>query len=394
MNALIRLFVKDYKNVNKPAVRESYGKFASVVGIITNFVLFSIKLVAGLLSNSVSITADAVNNLSDSGSSLVTLVGFKISGKPADEQHPYGHARMEYISGLIVSFIIIFLGLQLVRSSIVKILHAEDLEFNLLTIAILVVSIFLKLWLCLFSRKIGKIIDSSTLFATAADSRNDILATSAVLISIIIYRITGYNLDGYIGTIVSIFIVISGVQIAIETVSPLLGKAPSKELVEKCYRKILSYEGIVGIHDLNIHNYGEGKCYASVHCEVSADQDIMVSHDIIDNIERDFLEEEGIHLVIHLDPVVLDDERTNALKDKVNELIMEISPDISMHDFRVSWGLTHSNLIFDIVIPYGMPQSDKEVVDNIKKKIEKLDPSYRSFVTVDHTYIPNLDDID
>lgn len=394
MNALIRLFVKDYKNVNKPAVRESYGKFASVVGIITNFVLFSIKLVAGLLSNSVSITADAVNNLSDSGSSLVTLVGFKISGKPADEQHPYGHARMEYISGLIVSFIIIFLGLQLVRSSIVKILHAEDLEFNLLTIAILVVSILLKLWLCLFSRKIGKIIDSSTLFATAADSRNDILATSAVLISIIIYRITGYNLDGYIGTIVSIFIVISGVQIAIETVSPLLGKAPSKELVEKCYRKILSYEGIVGIHDLNIHNYGEGKCYASVHCEVSADQDIMVSHDIIDNIERDFLEEEGIHLVIHLDPVVLDDERTNALKDKVNELIMEISPDISMHDFRVSWGLTHSNLIFDIVIPYGMPQSDKEVVDNIKKKIEKLDPSYRSFVTVDHTYIPNLDDID
>lgn len=394
LNALIRLFVKDYKNVNKPAVRESYGKFASVVGIITNFVLFSIKLVAGLLSNSVSITADAVNNLSDSGSSLVTLVGFKISGKPADEQHPYGHARMEYISGLIVSFIIIFLGLQLVRSSIVKILHAEDLEFNLLTIAILVVSILLKLWLCLFSRKIGKIIDSSTLFATAADSRNDILATSAVLISIIIYRITGYNLDGYIGTIVSIFIVISGVQIAIETVSPLLGKAPSKELVEKCYRKILSYEGIVGIHDLNIHNYGEGKCYASVHCEVSADQDIMVSHDIIDNIERDFLEEEGIHLVIHLDPVVLDDERTNALKDKVNELIMEISPDISMHDFRVSWGLTHSNLIFDIVIPYGMPQSDKEVVDNIKKKIEKLDPSYRSFVTVDHTYIPNLDDID
>jgi cation diffusion facilitator family transporter len=394
LNALIRLFVKDYKNVNKPAVRESYGKFASVVGIITNFVLFSIKLVAGLLSNSVSITADAVNNLSDSGSSLVTLVGFKISGKPADEQHPYGHARMEYISGLIVSFIIIFLGLQLVRSSIVKILHAEDLEFNLLTIAILVVSILLKLWLCLFSRKIGKIIDSSTLFATAADSRNDILATSAVLISIIIYRITGYNLDGYIGTIVSIFIVISGVQIAIETVSPLLGKAPSKELVEKCYRKILSYEGIVGIHDLNIHNYGEGKCYASVHCEVSADQDIMVSHDIIDNIERDFLEEEGIHLVIHLDPVVLDDERTNALKDKVNELIMEISPDISMHDFRVSWGLTHSNLIFDIVIPYGMPQSDKEVVDNIKKKIEELDPSYRAFVTVDHTYIQNLDDID
>lgn len=391
MNYLIRLFVKDYKNTGNPDVRQSYGKFAGIVGIIVNLVLFIIKIIAGLLSRSVSITADAVNNLSDSGSSLVTLVGFKISGKPADAEHPYGHARMEYISGLIVSFIIMFLGLQLVRSSITKILRPEDVEFGWLTVAILIISILLKLWYSLFSRRIGKAVSSATLIAASVDSRNDILATSAVLISIIIYRITGYNLDGYIGTAVSIFIVISGVKIVVETISTLLGIAPSRDLVEKCYRKLLSYEGIVGIHDLNIHNYGEGKCFASVHCEVSYDQDIMVSHDIIDNIERDFLEDEGIHLVIHLDPVVLDDERTNALKAKVNELIGEISPAISMHDFRVVWGVTHSNLIFDIVIPYDMP--DNEIAGKIKKKIEELDPTYRVFITVDHTYVPNLDDI-
>lgn len=391
MNPLIRHFVKDYENTGNPEVRRAYGKFASVVGVITNLVLFVIKVIAGLISKSVSITADAVNNLSDSGSSLVTLFGFKISGKPADEKHPYGHARMEYISGLIVAIIIMFLGLQLVSSSIAKIIRPENMEFSPLAAAILAVSILLKLWFSLFSRRIGKLVDSSTLIATSVDSRNDILATSAVLISIIINRITGYNLDGYIGTAVSLFIIISGVKIATETISTLLGSAPSRELVEKCYRKLLSYEGIVGIHDLNIHTYGEGNCFASVHCEVDYDQDIMVSHDIIDNIERDFLEEEGIHLVIHLDPVVLDDERTNALKDKVNALISEISPEISMHDFRVVWGLTHSNLIFDIVIPFGM--QDNEIVEKIKKRIEELDPSYRSFITVDHTYVPDIDDI-
>ncbi|NLM61782.1 MAG: cation transporter [Clostridiales bacterium] len=391
LNPLIRHFVKDYENTGNPEVRRAYGKFASVVGVITNLVLFVIKVIAGLISKSVSITADAVNNLSDSGSSLVTLFGFKISGKPADEKHPYGHARMEYISGLIVAIIIMFLGLQLVSSSIAKIIRPENMEFSPLAAAILAVSILLKLWFSLFSRRIGKLVDSSTLIATSVDSRNDILATSAVLISIIINRITGYNLDGYIGTAVSLFIIISGVKIATETISTLLGSAPSRELVEKCYRKLLSYEGIVGIHDLNIHTYGEGNCFASVHCEVDYDQDIMVSHDIIDNIERDFLEEEGIHLVIHLDPVVLDDERTNALKDKVNALISEISPEISMHDFRVVWGLTHSNLIFDIVIPFGM--QDNEIVEKIKKRIEELDPSYRSFITVDHTYVPDIDDI-
>lgn len=393
MSSLVRLFVKDYKNTEKPAVRESHGKFASVVGILANVFLFLIKLVAGLLSNSISITADAINNLTDSGSSVVTLMGFKISGKPADAQHPYGHARMEYISGLIVSFIIMFLGLQLILSSVKKILNPEESVLNLLTIAILLVSILIKLWLSIFFRKIGKTINSSSLIATSVDSRNDIIATSAVLASTVIEHFSGYNLDGYIGTGVSIFILISGLQVAIETISPLLGVVPSKELTEKFYRKILSYDGVIGIHDLTIHNYGEGKCFASVHCEVPADQDIMISHDIIDNIEQDFLEKENVHLVIHLDPVVLNDERTNLLKQDVENIIADISTQISMHDFRVAWGVTHSNLIFDIIVPFDMQENQEEIITEIKKRIELLDPSYRTKITVDHPFIPDIGDI-
>lgn len=393
MSSLFRLFIKDYKNTEKPAVRESHGKFASVVGILANVFLFLIKLVAGLLSNSISITADAINNLTDSGSSVVTLMGFKISGKPADAQHPYGHARMEYISGLIVSFIIMFLGLQLILSSVKKILNPEESVLNLLTIAILLVSILIKLWLSIFFRKIGKTINSSSLIATSVDSRNDIIATSAVLASTVIEHFSGYNLDGYIGTGVSIFILISGLQVAIETISPLLGVVPSKELTEKFYRKILSYDGVIGIHDLTIHNYGEGKCFASVHCEVPADQDIMISHDIIDNIEQDFLEKENVHLVIHLDPVVLNDERTNLLKQDVENIIADISTQISMHDFRVAWGVTHSNLIFDIIVPFDMQENQEEIITEIKKRIELLDPSYRTKITVDHPFIPDIGDI-
>ena len=393
MSALVRLFVKDYKNTEKPAVRESYGKLASIIGILANVFLFLIKLVAGLLSNSISITADAINNLTDSGSSVVTLVGFKISGKPADAQHPYGHARMEYVSGLIVSFIIMFLGLQLIKSSVLKIINPEELVFNLLTIVILLVSILIKLWLSIFFRRIGRTINSSSLIATSVDSRNDIIATSAVLVSAIIEHFSSYNLDGYIGTGVSIFILVSGIQIAIETISPLLGAVPSKELAENFYRKILSYDGVIGIHDLTIHNYGEGKCFASVHCEVPADQDIMISHDIIDNIERDFLEKENVHLVIHLDPVELNDERTNSLKLDIENLIEEISPSINIHDFRVVWGISHSNLIFDIIIPFDMQNSDEDIVAEINKRVGLLNPSYRTKITIDHPFIPEICDI-
>ena len=387
---LIRLFIKDRNNTENAKVRESYGKFAGIVGIATNFILFIIKIIAGTLFHSISITADAVNNLSDSGSSVVTLIGFKISGKPADAKHPYGHARMEYISGLIVSFAIVILGFQLVQTSVDKILHPQEAQFSWLTIDVLVVSIFIKLWQCLFYRKIGKTIDSSALIATSFDSRNDILATTSVLIAAVVTALTDYNLDGYMGVVVALFIMFSGGKLVMETVSPLLGTAPSEELVRRIYTKIQSYDGIVGLHDLSVHNYGVGKCFASVHCEVSAEQDIMVSHDIIDNIERDFLKEMDIHMVIHLDPVITDDDKTNELEAAVEKVIGRISDQIGMHDFRVVWGVTHSNLIFDIVVPFEFKMNDAELISLITDKVQDIDSSYRAVITVDHDYVPGF----
>ena len=388
-NLLIKLFVKDYNNTNNIHVRERYGKFAGIVGIASNFLLFLIKITVGALFHSISITADAVNNLSDSGSSIVTLIGFKISGKPADEKHPFGHARMEYISGLIVSFIILLVGLQLVQSSVNKIIHPEPAEFSIILIVVLSITILIKLWQFMFYRKIGRIIKSETLFATSADSRNDIFATSAVLAASIISRLTGFNLDGYIGLVVALLIIITGINLTRDTISPLLGTAPTKELVDLIYKKIMSYEGIIGLHDLAVHSYGPSKRYASVHCEVPAEQDIMISHDIIDNIERDFLKDLGIHLVIHLDPVITDDAKINDLKVKVKNLIEEISPDITMHDFRVVIGVTHSNLIFDVVVPYNCQYDDEELAELISEKIQEMDDKYRAVITVDHAYIPN-----
>lgn len=391
-NILIRFFIKDYENIANPRVRENYGKFASVIGIASNLLLFIIKITAGMLFNSISIVADAVNNLSDSASSVITLVGFKISGKPADEKHPYGHARMEYISGLIVSFIIIFLGLQLIVSSVDKIRDPQMAEFSILSVAILIIAILIKLWQCIFYRNMGKKINSMTLVATSVDSRNDILSTSAVLAAAIITRLTGFNLDGYMGAIVAILIIISGIKLVSDTISPLLGMAPTKEQVDRIYKKVLSYDNIIGLHDLTVHSYGAYKCFASVHCEVSAEQDIMVSHDIIDNIERDFLKDEGIHMVIHLDPIVTNDAKTNELKDLVKGIISEISPEISMHDFRVVWGISHSNLIFDIVAPYNTRLKDEELKKLISDKIQDIDETYRSIITVDHNYVPESND--
>ncbi|MGE5605940.1 MAG: cation diffusion facilitator family transporter [Bacteroidota bacterium] len=390
-NLLIKLFLKGNQNVANAKVRERYGKLAGIVGIASNFLLFLIKIIVGTLFNSIAIIADAVNNLSDSGSSLITLLGFKLSGKPADEKHPYGHARMEYISGLIVSFIILFLGLQLIQSSVGKIIHPQAAEFSVISIVTLVIAILIKLWQSMFYRKIGKIIKSTTLLATSVDSRNDILATSAVLVAAIVTRLTGYNLDGYMGTVVALFIIATGIKLIKDTISPLLGSAPTKELVDGIYRKILSYDGIIGLHDLTVHSYGEEQYFASVHCEVSAEQDIMVNHDIIDNIERDFLKDRGIHLVIHLDPVVTNDAKTNQLKAEVENLVGQISPEISIHDFRMVWGVSHSNLIFDVVVPFDFQWSDDELVKLITEKIYGINSNYYSVITIDHNYVPSAD---
>ncbi len=387
-NLLIRLFIKDYKNTEDAKVHERYGTFSGIVGIVTNLLLALIKMISGIVFHSLAITADAVNNLSDSASSIVTLVGFHLAGKPADAEHPYGHARIEYLSGLIISFSILTLGIQLVQSSINKIRNPENADFSAIAITVLIIAILVKVWQCLFYKKVGKTIGSTTIAATAADSMNDVFATGAILIGAIITKISGVNLDGYMGLAVAVFIMVSGIKLIISTSNPLLGLAPSKELVDEIYQKIMNYDGILGIHDLNVHNYGPERCFASVHCEVSAEQDIMISHDIIDNIERDFLGQLGIHLVIHLDPIVTGDARTNELKAQVHGIISKISPEITMHDFRVVWGTTHSNLIFDVCVSFEFSINDKELVSLITKEIYDIDPTYHSVITVDHDYIP------
>lgn len=382
-NFILRLFVRDYKNTQDYAVRDKCGRVAGLVGIVTNFLLFILKITVGTLFHSVSITADAVNNLTDSGSSIVTMVGFRLAGKPADEEHPFGHARIEYLSGVIVSFIVVFLGLQLGMTSIEKILAPEANSLTPVALVILVISILVKLWQCLFYKKVGRMIQSETVAATAKDSRNDVIATSAVLIGAAITMWTGVNLDGYMGAVVALFIVISGVQLILSTANPLLGEAPDKALVEEIRGKILSYPGIIGVHDLTVHNYGVGRCFATVHCEVDANRDILESHDHIDNIERDFLKELQIHLVIHLDPVITGDERTDALKAEVVQTVAALYPEVSIHDFRVVWGITHSNIVFDMAVPFSVKDSDSALESKIEKAVCALDATYRSVVTID-----------
>lgn len=380
---ILRIFVRDHKNTEDPAVRDKCGRVAGAVGIVTNFLLFLMKIIVGTVFHSVSVTADAVNNLTDSGSSVVTLIGFKMASKPADEKHPFGHARIEYLSGVIVSFIVIFLGLQLGMSSIEKILTPEENALTPVALVVLVISILAKLWQCLFYRKVGRMIKSESVEATSKDSRNDVIATSVVLLGAIITMLTDVNLDGYMGAAVALFIVFSGVQLTISTADPLLGQAPEGELVQTITEKMLSYPGIIGMHDLAVHNYGVGRCFASAHCEVDAKNDILVSHDLIDNIERDFSRDLGIHMVIHLDPVIVGDARTDALHRKVQSLITALYPTVTIHDFRVIWGVTHSNIVFDASVPFAVKDSDAVITQKLEAEIQKLDPDYRTVVTID-----------
>lgn len=380
---ILRIFVRDHKNTEDPAVRDKCGRVAGAVGIVTNFLLFLMKIIVGTVFHSVSVTADAVNNLTDSGSSVVTLIGFKMASKPADEKHPFGHARIEYLSGVIVSFIVIFLGLQLGMSSIEKIITPEENALTPVALVVLVISILAKLWQCLFYRKVGRMIKSESVEATSKDSRNDVIATSVVLLGAVITMLTGVNLDGYMGAAVALFIVFSGVQLTISTADPLLGQAPEGELVQTITEKMLSYPGIIGMHDLAVHNYGVGRCFASAHCEVDAKNDILVSHDLIDNIERDFSRDLGIHMVIHLDPVIVGDARTDALHCKVQSLVTALYPTVTIHDFRVIWGVTHSNIVFDAAVPFAVKDSDAVITKKLEAEIQKLDPDYRTVVTID-----------
>ena len=380
---LLRLFVKNHNDTENPVVRSAYGKLAGAVGIVCNLLLFAGKLLAGILSGSVAVTADAVNNLSDASSSLVTLLGFKLAERPADEEHPYGHARIEYISGLVVAALILLIGAELAKSSFSKILHPETVEFSLLTLGVLIGSILVKLWMALFCRKLGKRIDSTTLLATSADSRNDVISTAAVLVGCLAGYFFDVKLDGYIGMAVALFIIWSGCSIAKDTINPLLGERASEELVRNISDLILSHEKILGIHDLMVHDYGPGNCFASVHAEMDSAEDPLICHDIIDDIERDALRELQVHLVIHYDPIVTNDEELNAARALVEQEIKSIDESLSLHDFRMVRGPGHTNLIFDLVIPYSMEDRKAELKARIDERLQRQDRKYYTVITFD-----------
>ena len=388
-NLLIRWFVKDPSNIKNTKVRDSYGRLGSIVGIVVNLILFAGKFTVGTLVGSVAITADAVNNLSDAGSSIITLVSFKLSSIPADSEHPFGHARIEYLASMVVAILILFLGVELGRDSITAIFHPTTIGTSLPMILVLVCSILTKIWLYVFNKKIGNKIDSSVMIAAATDSLSDTLATSAVLFSAIFSPIFNFQLDGYMGVVVSVLIFISGIHIIRDTLDKLLGNAPSDELVDEIQAFIMSRDGVMGVHDLMVHSYGPGKCFASVHVEVPAKEDILKSHDIIDNIERDILRDKNINLVIHLDPVVTDDPIIERYRISVKQALVEIDKTLSMHDFRAVIGDTHNNFIFDVVVPHKCKLSDKEIQHSLKEKLVEDGKECYCVVTYDHSYTSN-----
>ncbi len=356
-----KTFIKNYEKTQDPSVRFKYGVAAGVFGIITNVLLFAAKAVIGWISGSITIIADAVNNLSDAGSSAVTAFAFKLSSKPADEKHPYGHARFEYVAGLFVSFLVLAIGAMLAKSSIEKIIAPEEVVVTYVTYIVLGVSILGKLLQMLVYRDFGKSIGSETLIASSADSRNDVLTTTAVLIASIVIQVTGVNIDGYAGLAVSAFIIFSGAKLIKETIDPLLGVIPNEETIKTIKDKLLSYDGVLGIHDLSVHTYGAAQTYVFVHVEVDAKEDALKSHDLIDNIERDFKKDLGIFLSIHTDPVLKGDPETEALKKDVKDALASLNPKISIHDFRIIKGSTHTNLVFDVLVPFGVTEGEKDI---------------------------------
>lgn len=386
---LLKIFIKDYKNTQDSKVRAKYGTLSGLVGIFSNLILCAFKILAGVLSASISIIADGINNLSDAGSSIVTLIGFKLSNKPADEDHPFGHERIEYLTGVIVSFVILAIGGILLYNSVQKIINPEEIMVSWVIYLILGVSVLVKLWQAIFNYKNGKAINSTALIAVAQDSRNDCITTVAVIIGMIIFDIWALPVDGYIGVIVSIFILISGIQMLKETMNPLIGEVPPKEQRDMITQKVLSYEGILGVHDLVIHNYGPNKTFATIHAEVSSSADIMYSHDIIDNIERDFRRDVNIDLVIHMDPIDTTDPRTLELKEVVNQILADYDVNLTMHDFRVVHGVTHTNVLFDVVIPIKYSHSPQEVRESISEMIKKYDNKLQAVIQIDQMYDRN-----
>ena len=383
---LIKLFVKDHQQVKDPKVRVAYGRMAGLVGILCNLLLAAAKAAAGYLTGSVSITADAVNNLSDASSNIVSLLGFKMASKPADEEHPYGHARYEYLAGLTVAVIILIIGFELGKSSVQKLLKPEPVVFSWLSVGILAASIGVKLWMMTFNRRVGQLISSDTLRATAADSRNDVITTSAVLLAALISHFAGVELDAWMGLGVAVFILYSGFGLIKDTLDPLLGKAPDPELVSSIRQTILSYPGVLGTHDLLVHDYGPGRRFASVHVEMAAEEDVMLSHEVIDDIERDFLRKEGLHMIVHLDPIITKDAEVVDLRLWLSEQVKAIHPELTIHDLRIVKGKTKSNVIFDAIRPMDMDMEEKDLKKALSQLVQKPYPAYRCVITIDDDY--------
>lgn len=381
---LLKWFVKDYENTKDPVVRAACGKLSGIVGIVCNLLLFAAKLVIGTVSGAVSITADAVNNLSDASGSIVTLLGFRLASQPADEEHPYGHARMEYFSGLVLAAFILVIGVELAKTSVQKILHPEPVQFSAALVIVLVLSIAVKIWLALFNLRLGRRIRSKALEASGADSRNDVLATSAVLLACIIGKVANVQIDGWVGAAVALFILWSGIQIARDTIDPLLGAAPDETLVEKLSADLLAHPLILGIHDVMIHDYGPGRQFATAHAEIDSRTDVLVAHEVLDLLERQCMKNHRVILTIHYDPIVTDNELLNRMKEKVQTVVQEIDERLSVHDFRMVAGQRHTNLIFDLAVPFELHNQHAALREKITAAVQfEEDMEYHVIINFD-----------
>ena len=390
---LVKTFVKDYENTASENVRNSYGFIAGLIGIILNLILFATKLLLGFLVGSIAVTADAFNNLSDAASSIITIVGFKLSSRPADAEHPFGHGRIEYLSGLIISIMVILVGFQFFKSSVDRILNPEPVVFQLIPFVLILLSILVKIWLSRFNSYLGNKINSSALKATSYDALWDVLTSATVALSLLMAKFTSFPLDGYIGIFVSTAILWSGYSLIKETISPLIGEAPDQELVKKIHDMVVSYPNITGVHDLIIHNYGPGRCMASIHAEIPSDINIMTIHEIIDEAERHISKELNIYLVIHMDPISTDAEEILHAKAELQNILDKYPHIISMHDFRVVGEKEHKNLIFDIVVKHEdqkKEMTEEELKDKISSDIKKIHEDYNCIITIDHDYMQQL----
>lgn len=384
---LIKHFINDPDNISSTQVRTSYGMLSGAVGIACNLLLFLLKLVVGLLVHSVSVTSDAFNNLSDAASSVISFIGVRMADRPADKEHPFGHGRIEYISALVVSFLVMEVGLTLFKSSLDKIFHPDTLRFSLPSLVILTASIAVKLWMAHFNRVLGQKINSSVMKAAAADSIGDVLATSATILTLAVYGIWGWNIDGIVGLIVSIVIIIAGFNIAKDTLTPLLGEAVSQTTAQEISHFVEQYDGIIGTHDLIVHNYGPNRSMASIHAEVPNDVNIEVSHEIIDQIEKDALSQLGIFLVIHMDPIAVGDKRLQTYKEQVLKILRALDPAYTLHDFRMVNGERHINLIFDLVVPSDFPmEQDRALAQQVNQLMQQTDPQCSCVITIERSF--------